>query len=171
MKHLRLTLIGCILVACTFQLDTSQGQQDAEAHIQVYSYTELGYYTLNGSTPTEFKEFKAFEVELKKGVRPSTVKLNRDGNLEPRGELFTTRRKFKFITAIVGVEQKRLRRLTFRTVTLNGISYGFEGRFLAFPKHNKMAQAYTDLEGTLTKYQRGRKIAEVNLEFHLVANE
>ena len=55
---------------------------------------------------------------------------------------------------------------TFTTMTLRGISYSFAGKFL---KGGVYASGILDedtpvLEGTLTKFRDGKKVAEANLK-------
>jgi hypothetical protein len=57
--------------------------------------------------------------------------------------------------------------LSFTTVVLGGISYTFAGTFLkgGVFSSGELDQETPVLEGTLTKFQRGRKVAEAKLKF------
>jgi hypothetical protein len=56
---------------------------------------------------------------------------------------------------------------TFTTVTLRGVSYSFSGKFLkgGIFYTSDLDETVPVLEGTLTKFRGGQKIAEANLSF------
>jgi hypothetical protein len=81
---------------------------------------------------------------------------------EGAGVALTNGRTYRFKTLTVSREK-----LVFTTVAINGISYSFEGRFL---KDGVFATMELDndavvLEGRLTKFRRGEKIAEADMKF------
>ena len=164
MMHLNNLLIACALVMYAIILGPTLGQNDVSDKIPVYSYRQLGSYRMIGDAPVEMREFRELIVRFNKGINPYNVKLNPDGNLDTRGELSTTRRRYSFATSFVGIAKKRLRSLTFKTVSINGISYGFEGRLPYPPRFNEDMRHFIGLEGTLTKFKSGKKIAETYLE-------
>ena len=79
------------------------------------------------------------------------------------GVLTTNGTVYRFQT--ISVSQNSI---TFRTRTRAGISYGFRGRFLKGGVYAEMDSSVWDqplLEGTLTKFKNGKKIAESRMRF------
>jgi hypothetical protein len=109
------------------------------------------FWLQDGTTPpTEFSDFSAINLNAKRSRRlPSPgVQLNNG----------TT---FRFKTLNVKRDN-----FTFTTMTLRGVSYSFAGKFL---KGGVYAAGDLDentpvLEGTLTKFRGGKKVAEANLK-------
>ena len=109
------------------------------------------FWLTDGTTPpTEFSDFSAINLNSKRLRRlPSAgVQLN-DG---------TT---YRFKTLNVKRDN-----FTFTTMTVRGVSYSFAGKFL---KGGVYASGILDdqtpvLEGTLTKFRGGKKVAEANLK-------
>lgn len=111
-----------------------------------------GSFWIDGTQPPpEFSDFSAINLNAKRLRRlPSPgVQLNNG----------TT---YRFKTLIVKRDN-----FTFTTMTLRGVSYSFTGKFL---KGGVYAAGDLDdetpvLEGTLTKFRGGKKVAEANLKF------
>ena len=109
------------------------------------------FWLKDGTTPpTEFSDFSAINLNAKRLRRlPSPgVQLNNG----------TT---YRFKTLNVKRDN-----FTFTTIALRGVSYSFAGKFL---KDGVYASGDLDedtpvLEGTLTKFRGGKKIAEANLK-------
>jgi hypothetical protein len=101
--------------------------------------------------PHELSDFSAINLNAKKLRRlPSPgVQTNHGKN-------------FRFKTLTV-----RQNNFTFTTVTVDGVSYSFSGKFL---KGGNFAATWLGdespvLEGTLTKFRAGNKVAEAKLKF------
>jgi len=110
-----------------------------------------GAFWILGQPPSGFEDFGGINLNLK-----------HDRHLPASGIDLTngTRLRFKTLSA-------KRERITFTTTVVRGISYTFSGRFL---KGGVFAAADLDdktpvLEGTLTKYRAGRKVAEASLKF------
>jgi hypothetical protein len=109
------------------------------------------FWLKDGTTPpTEFSDFSAINLNAKRLRRlPSPgVQLNNG-----------TTYRFKTLNV-------RRDNFTFTTMTLRGVSYSFAGKFL---KGGVYASGILDedtpvLEGTLTKFRDGKKVAEANLK-------
>ena len=109
------------------------------------------FWLKDGTTPpTEFSDFSAINLNAKRLRRlPSPgVQLNNGTN-------------YRFKTLSVKRDN-----FTFTTTTLRGVSYSFAGKFL---KGGVYASGILDedtpvLEGTLTKFRDGKKVAEANLK-------
>lgn len=86
----------------------------------------------------------------------------RKGKLVARGDVRNVGVRYEF--AAVSVTEKRLR---FKTVRVGGVSYSFDGRFLGGGDFPGRFTGYglVMLEGTLTRYQGGKKVSEVNSPF------
>jgi hypothetical protein len=79
-----------------------------------------------------------------------------------RGDVRNVGARYEFATVSVTEE-----RLKFTTARVRGVSYSFDGRFLGrgdFPGQFT-GRGVVMLEGTLTKYQGGKKVSEVNSPF------
>jgi hypothetical protein len=110
-----------------------------------------GSFWINGNAPDGFLDFGGINLNAKRARRlPSPgVQLN-------NGKTF----RFKLLS----VKQERF---TFTTVAVSNISYSFSGKFL---RGGVFASATLDdqtpvLEGVLTKFKGGQKVAEANLKF------
>ena len=110
-----------------------------------------GSFWILGEAPNEFLELSAINLNAKRLRRlPSAGLQVTDG----------TTYRFKTLTV------KRTN-LTFTTVTLRNVSYSFSGKFL---KGGVFAETELNdespiLEGTLTKYRAGKKLAEAKIRF------
>jgi hypothetical protein len=110
-----------------------------------------GSFWINGGAPEGFLDFA--------GINLNSKKLRR---LPPAGVQLNDGKAFRFKQLSVSQE-----RFTFTTVALSNISYSFSGKFL---RGGVFAAANLDdetpvLEGLLTKYKGGTKVAEAKLKF------
>jgi hypothetical protein len=110
-----------------------------------------GSFWIIGTPPNEFSDFSAINLNAKKLRRlPSPgVQINNG-----------TTYRFKTLT----VKQNDF---NFTTVARGGVSYTFSGKFL---KGGNFAATWSGdeepvLEGTLTKFRNGKKLAEAKLKF------
>jgi hypothetical protein len=110
-----------------------------------------GSFWIVGTPPNEFSDFSAINLNAKKLRRiPAPGYQTNDG------------KSFRFKTLVVKRDN-----FTFTTVVVRGVSYGFTGKFL---KGGNFAAAWSGdedpvLEGTLTKFRDGKKVAEAKLKF------
>jgi hypothetical protein len=110
-----------------------------------------GSFWIIGEPPAEFSDFSAINLNAKRLRR-----------LPSPGVQTNNGKNYRFKT--LSVKQNNF---TFTTVTLNGVSYNFSGKFL---KGGNFAATWLDdespiLEGTLTKFRAGNKVAEAKLKF------
>jgi len=110
-----------------------------------------GSFWLQGAPPNEFSDFGGINLNAKRSRR-----LPQPGLETNNGKRY----RFK----ILNVKQEKF---IFTTVTIAGVSYSFSGKFL---KGGVYASGILDdetpvLEGTLTKFRDGRKLAEAKLKF------
>lgn len=125
----------------------------AVAQTRVTRFNPDGSFWLHESTPppTEFSDFGGINLNAKKLRR-----------LPSAGLQLINGTTFRFKT--LNVKQNNF---TFTTVALKGVSYSFSGRFL---KGGDYSSGILDdetpvLEGTLTKFRNGQKLAEAKLKF------
>ena len=110
-----------------------------------------GSFWIVGEPPNEFSNFTAINLNAKRLRRlPSPGVQENDG----------TTYRFKTVTV-------KRDNFTFTTMTRGGVSYSFSGRFL---KGGNFAATWLGdetpvLEGTLTKFRDGKKLAEAKLKF------
>ena len=110
-----------------------------------------GSFWLKGAPPDDFSDFSGINLNAK-----------RSRNLPQPGLETNKGTRYRFKT--LSVKQERF---TFTTMTVAGISYSFSGRFL---KGGVYSSGILDdetpvLEGTLTKFRGGTKVAEAKLKF------
>lgn len=110
-----------------------------------------GSFWIQGTAPNEFSDFGSINLNAKK-MR----------YLPSPGLQLNTGKNFRFKTLTVKKENFK-----FTTVAVQGVSYSFSGHFLrggVFGAGDLDDQTPV-LEGVLTKYKSGQKIAEANLKF------
>ena len=109
-----------------------------------------GSFWIHGTPPPEFSDFDSINLNAKR------LRYLNDPGLLMR----TTRYRYKTLTV-------KRDNFTFTTMTVRGIFYTFSGRFL---KGGVFGAGDLDdetpvLEGTLTRFRNGKKVAEANLKF------
>ncbi len=109
------------------------------------------FWLKDGTTPpTEFSDFSAINLNAKRLRRLPSPGLQLNNGTTYRFKTLSVKRD----------------NFTFTTMTLRGVSYSFAGKFL---KGGVYASGILDdqtpvLEGTLTKFRDGKKVAEANLK-------
>jgi hypothetical protein len=110
-----------------------------------------GSFWIIGTPPNDFSDFSAINLNAKKLRR-----------LPPTGLQTNNGKTFRFKTLTVKRDN-----FTFTTMTVGEVSYSFAGKFLK--GGNFAATSLGDespvLEGTLTKFRAGKKLAEAKLKF------
>jgi hypothetical protein len=110
-----------------------------------------GAFWIQGEPPNGFSDFSAINLNMRRLRRlPSSGVQLKDGT------------SFRFKDVIV-----KQNNFTFTTVTVRNVSYRFSGRFL---KGGDFAATWMGdetplLEGVLTKFRTGKKVAEAKLKF------
>ena len=110
-----------------------------------------GSFWVIGETPTEFSDFGGINLNVKRLRR-----------LPASGVDTNQGKTYRFKTATVKRDN-----FTFTTLTVGGVYYTFAGKFL---KGGNFAATWLGdedpvLEGTLTKFRGGKKVAEARLKF------
>jgi len=110
-----------------------------------------GSFWIHGDRPNEFSDFSGINLNAKKSKQ-----------LPAAGVDLINGKRFPF--KVLSVKQESF---TFTTITVSGISYSFSGRFL---KGGVFGAGDLDdetpvLEGVLTKYKIGKKVAQSKLSF------
>ena len=109
-----------------------------------------GSFWIHGTPPPEFSDFDSINLNAKRLRR-----------LNPPGLMMrTTRYRYKTLTV-------KRDNFTFTTMTVRGIYYTFSGRFLKGGVYGAgdLNDETPVLEGTLTRFRNGKKVAEANLKF------
>jgi len=110
-----------------------------------------GSFWIHGEAPNDFSEFGAINLNAK-----------RSRQLPLQGFELRTGKRLPFKTLPVKRDN-----FPFTTVTVGGISYAFSGKFLKGGVYSAgdLDDETPVLEGTLTKFRSGQKIAEAKLKF------
>ncbi|HXC71795.1 MAG TPA: hypothetical protein VN644_17555 [Pyrinomonadaceae bacterium] len=111
-----------------------------------------GSFWVSGTPPDDFLELSAINLNAKRMRRlPSPGLQVTDG----------TTYRFKTLTV-------KRNSFTFTTVSLKNISYTFYGRFLrgGVYAETELNDERPVMEGTLTKYRAGNKVAEARIQFY-----
>jgi hypothetical protein len=110
-----------------------------------------GSFWIHGQPPNEFSDFGGINLNSKRSRH-----LPQSGVETNNGKLY----RFKTLSV-------KRDNFTFTTMTLAGIYYTFSGKFLKGGVYSSgMLDDETPvLEGTLTKFSGGKKVAEANLKF------
>ena len=137
-KNFSFTIL-IVLLACTAALAQKAARFDPD-----------GSFWMEGEAPNEFPEFSAINLNAK-----------RSRQLPVQGFELKTGKRIPFKTLIVKRDN-----FTFTTVNVGGISYAFAGKFLKGGVYSAgdLDEETPVLEGTLTKFRGGQKIAEAKLK-------
>jgi hypothetical protein len=110
-----------------------------------------GSFWIIGTPPDEFSDYGNINLNAR-GLR----------RLPAPGLQLNDGKTFRYKTLTV-----RRERFTFTTVARAGVSYSFAGRFLrgGVFQAAELDEQTPVLEGTLTKYKFGKKVAEASLKF------
>ena len=110
-----------------------------------------GSFWIVGEAPNDFSEFGAINLNAK-----------RSRQLPVQGFELRTGKRLAFKTLTVKRDN-----FTFTTVTVGGVSYAFSGKFLKGGVYSAgdLDDETPVLEGTLTKFRGGQKVAEAKLKF------
>jgi len=110
-----------------------------------------GSFWLEGEPPAEFTDFSAINLNQRRLRR-----------LPATGLQLSNGTSFRFRT--VTVKQNNF---TFNTVVVGGVSYTFAGKFLKGGDFAAtwMGEETPVLEGVLTKFKDGKKVADAKLKF------
>ena len=110
-----------------------------------------GAFWIVGEPPNDFSDFGAINLNAKRSRR-----------LPVQGFELRTGKSLRFKTLVVKRDN-----FSFTTITLGGVSYAFSGKFLKGGVYSAgdLDEETPVLEGTLTKFRGGQKIAEAKLKF------
>jgi hypothetical protein len=111
-----------------------------------------GSFWVSGTPPDDFLELSAINLNAKRLRR-----------LPSSGLQITNGTTYRFKTLTV-----KRNNFAFTTVALKNISYSFSGRFLrgGVYAETELNDERPVMEGTLTKYRAGNKVAEVRIQFY-----
>jgi hypothetical protein len=111
-----------------------------------------GSFWVSGTPPDDFLELSAINLNAKRLRR-----------LPSSGLQITNGTTYRFKTLTV-----KRNNFAFTTVALKNISYSFFGRFLrgGVYAETELNDERPVMEGTLTKYRAGNKVAEARIQFY-----
>jgi len=139
----RLTVVVMILLVVGM-LTAAPAQKAAR-------FDPSGAFWISGEPPSDFSDFSSINLNMRQLRRLPTsgLQLN-DGS------------SFRFRNVVI-----KQSNFTFTTVTLKGVYYTFSGKFL---KGGDFAATWQGeetpvLEGTLTRFKAGKKVADAKLKF------
>ena len=140
----------CLSVSLLITLSAVSSLSQHATRQNTQRFDPDGTFWIHGDPPAEFSEFDSINLNAKR-----LRYLNSPG-LRTR----TANHRFKTLTV-------KRDNFTFTTMTVRGISYSFTGRFL---KGGVYASGILDeetpvLEGTLTRFRDGQKVAAAKLKF------
>jgi hypothetical protein len=123
----------------------------ALAQKNVARFDPDGSFWILDEPPTEFSEFGAINLNAK-----------RSRQLPVQGFELRNGKRLRFKTLTVKRDN-----FSFTTVTVGSISYAFSGKFLkgGIFSAGDLDDTIPVLEGTLTKFRSGQKVAEAKLRF------
>ena len=109
-----------------------------------------GTFWIKGDTPADFSEFDSINLNAKRARYLQTPGLRTRTSLHRYKTLVVKRDNF-----------------TFTTMTVRGVFYTFSGKFLKGGVYGAgdLDDETPVLEGTLTRFRDGKKVAAANLKF------
>jgi hypothetical protein len=130
---------------------TALAHISSQAQSSSRTFNPDGSFWVHGKPPNEFSDFGGINLNRKR-VRH----LPKSGLDEMNG------RRFPFVRLSVKRE-----RFTFTTVTVRGVSYSFEGRFLKGGNYQQdaLGDEVPVLDGELKKFVAGKIVAQARLKF------
>ena len=143
MKQLAKGISSLLLVFLTCSVIHGQAKKER--------FDPDGSFWIFGAAPHEFSDFGGINLNAK-----------RSRHLPTAGVQLNDGRNFRY--KVLSVKQERF---TFSTVAVSNISYSFAGKFLrgGVYQASNLDDEKPVLEGVLTKYSGGRKVAEAKLQF------
>ena len=137
----------CVKLSLVFVLASFPGF----AQTKTARFDPDGSFWVLGNIPNEFSEFGGINLNAK-----------RSRQLPVQGFELRTGKRIPFKTLTVKRDN-----FTFTTITVGGVSYAFSGKFLKGGVYSAgdLDDTIPVLEGTLTKFRNGQKIAEAKLKF------
>jgi hypothetical protein len=111
-----------------------------------------GSFWVSGTPPDDFLELSAINLNAKRLRRLPSPGLQITNGTTYRFKMLTVKRN----------------NFAFTTVALKNISYSFSGRFLrgGVYAETELNDERPVMEGTLTKYRAGNKVAEARIQFY-----
>ena len=138
-KAFSIVLLLCLTAAPAFTQRKTSARFDPD-----------GTFWIHGDPPADFSDFDSINLNAKR------VRYLGSPGLRTR----TTFHRYK--TLIVKRDN-----FTFTTMIVRGVSYSFSGKFLKGGVYGagNLDDETPVLEGTLTRFRDGKKVAEANLKF------
>lgn len=143
------------------QLDAPYKILSAPYEIIEADFDPFGGYVIRGRKPRGFDDFDNFTLDI--AGEPA-----RGRDIKVVGGVVTSSGGHD--STVFQLERMNLSvsKLSFTTETVGGVGYEFEGRFLRGGALSRFSRKVSVLEGVLTKYVGGAKVAERRLRFNFV---
>lgn len=156
-----LVFASAYILCGTFALAAlpSLTQDIAAAKFIAAKFDPFGSYAILDTVPPEFDDFDSFQIDL---VEPP----RRGRNLKLAG--FLSSRQGQLILQLKTISLT-LEELSFITQAEQGVHYCFEGRFLKKGVLTRFSTKVPVLEGKLSKFMQGQKVAEKKIRFFTFA--
>jgi hypothetical protein len=155
------TLVWTVLAisGSTGVVKTTLGVQAVE-----YSFPALGPYRIRGQRPRGLRKFREFKWSFKPGEDRQTANITPNGELVVNGSVYAEDgTEYRFQSGSLSSTDRRFNRIVFRTESIKGIGYTFDGTFS--PKPVFEDGLYVSLAGTLVKFGDGMTISRADLKF------
>jgi hypothetical protein len=145
-KPLTMAAVFLLIISASPFNSLSVGAQNKRTR-----FDPSGAFWISGEPPAEFSDFSSINLNMRNLRRLPTTGLQlNDGT------------SFRFRTVVV-----KQNNFTFTTETKRGLSYGFAGKFLKGGDFAAtwMGEETPVLEGTLTRFKDGKKVADAKMKF------
>lgn len=152
----RSLFFSALLIASALMVGVGAPLSKLNASISQKKFDPEGEFLPLGKAPKGLEEVAAIDLFRSGRNRPFTSH-SHSGVTTTRGLVY----RFQSISASQNS-------LTFKTQSRGGISYSFSGRFLkggVFAEMDSAAWNDSFLEGTLTRFKNGKKVAESRMRF------
>jgi hypothetical protein len=143
---LRLCVAGFSIFLMTVSIPSAFSQKS-----KTPPFDPDGSFWLHGPPPTDFSDFGGINLNAKRSRHLPDAGLDTNNGKHYRYKTLSVKRHS----------------FTFTTIAMRGVSYSFSGRFLkgGIYQSGILDDETPVLEGTLTKYRAGKKVAEAKMKF------
>lgn len=124
-----------------------------------YEFEVGGFYSIIGAVPKGFEDFEEISITIMDYESASEENDYRGTPIPPKGFVLA-KKEFNFAKISLGRKT-----MAFETQAVKGTSYKFSGKFIEKAPFWDFDPETPVLEGRLTKFKKGKKIAQGNVRF------